>query len=57
LSSYDAIALVKPLEPPEKALQNAMRCEKNLSCTKKKGNAAPDAGEEVPTAPLEPETP
>ncbi|XP_037728056.1 uncharacterized protein LOC119558932 [Drosophila subpulchrella] len=51
----NAIALVEPSEPPEKALQKAMRCVKNLSCTKKKSTPAPDA--EEPTTPLTPGTP
>jgi len=45
-----------PSEPPEKALQKAMRCIKNLSCTKKKATPAPDAEEEVPATPVTPET-
>jgi len=46
---------VEPSEPPEKALQKAMRCVKNLSGTKKKAMPAPDA--EEPTTPITPGTP
>ncbi|XP_050743886.1 uncharacterized protein LOC127011035 isoform X2 [Drosophila biarmipes] len=39
-----AFAQVEPSEPPEKVLQKAMRCMRNLSCSKRKGTQPPDDG-------------
>ncbi|XP_050743898.1 uncharacterized protein LOC127011035 isoform X8 [Drosophila biarmipes] len=44
LTMNDAFAQVEPSEPPEKVLQKAMRCMRNLSCSKRKGTQPPDDG-------------
>ncbi|XP_050743897.1 uncharacterized protein LOC127011035 isoform X7 [Drosophila biarmipes] len=44
LTMNDAFAQVEPSEPPEKVLQKAMRCMRNLSCSKRKSTQPPDDG-------------